>query len=1102
MANIDRLKADIVASLDIQSFYEKHLSGQSLREKADGWSDRVLCPIHNDQSKPNFFVNLRTGGFKCHACGASGSMFDFWLHMEGLSIEDRTNFQKALVALATEANIDVKAWSEDPSRKSITAPVGASTRQKKDYIPKVNKADANDAVSKPITIATVKGYHKALRAEHYKFLNQHRGLRKDTIEEYLIGWNVESFGKTPEGDFFKGRYSIPIKDKKGLVRNVRNYSQRCSSAFKMINTKGYGSPSRLFPLERLLAEDWEYVVICEGEWDAILLNQELKKLGLSTWGAMSGTAGAKNFEPEWLPYLFGRHIMLCYDCDEPGKTAATTHASKFFLPAIKAGKFREVKIVDLGLDGSKESKDITDFFLKAGFDAEDFLTIASECPPLIAGGVTQDEATREATEVDSFVSAIKDRRYIDERVTVPLTISGQSNRTYHAVRSYKVVGCPLMDSKSGGECCQRDSGEQLVPYGNELFIQSCMAPKAVIQKELAKVACTHGQKCSCEPIRKVVMEQLFAHQVVKRWKTEEDELGRMQNAQELIQAPIYVLQPPDNLEIGPQNYMATGWIRTDPNTQSATLFAETLVPLEDDWKKFTLEREEHRKAIEEIKKDWTVDEIIASITNHVTKIYEADDILYAILLSYLSPLWMSFNGSLMRGWINSAIIGDSGTGKSATYTKISDWLDLGDLFSVLSGTRTGLLYAIKQKAGEWHVSIGRYVQASGKIIAVDETQETTPEDIKRMAIAMDTGWLEVSQVASGGYRTQTRTIFMMNPKMGRTISDYSYGCEALKECFDPMFIRRLDLAVFTTSNHEYEFYNQAGDKPKDASAKVLSARLFKALVHWAWTRKIDNILWSQSATQHCLEKATFMSGVYGYADDIPLVSPQDFRNNLARLSVAYAILDRNFTDDLESVNIENRHVDAMANLVDAIYSSTACNLKQRSKQSRRKNALEDYEKIRDNFNQIIENAKSNRSKFYREGNHFVQLLLLLQQLEYIRKKDLREQLNIKLPWVQKKVAILQSYSLLEVSRSGYKTTRKFNLFMQEWQQEAGIEEMLESVHTQIGASMIEDSYDHENYGHNDDGLSIDYEEDYRPSRQANFGDDVSIIEDNLDDPFA
>jgi len=338
--------------------------------------------------------------------------------------------------------------------------------------------------------------------------------------------------------------------------------------------------------------------------------------------------------------------------------------------------------------------------------------------------------------------------------------------------------------------------------------------------------------------------------------------------------------------------------------------------------------------------------------------------------------------------------------------------------------------------------------------------------------------------------------------MGRTISDYAYGCEALAECFDPMFIRRLDLAIFTTSNHEYEFYNQAGDKPKDEHAKVLSARLFKALVYWAWTRKIENILWSPSATQHCLSKATLMSSVYGYADDIPLVSPQDFRNNLARLSTAYAILDRNFTDDLESVNIEERHVDAMANLVDAVYSSTACNLKQRSKQSRRKNALEDYEKIRDNFNQIIENAKSNRSKFYREGNHFVQLLLLLQQLEYIRKKDLREQLNIKLPWVQKKVAILQSYSLLEVSRSGYKTTRKFNLFMQAWQQEPGIEEMLESVHSQIGASMIEDSYDYENYSHDNDGTDVDYEEDFHSGQSVTFGDGVSIIEDDSDDPFA
>src|SRR5690606_8525015 len=118
-------------------------------------------------------------------------------------------------------------------------------------------------------------------------------------------------------------------------------------------------------------------------------------------------------------------------------------------------------------------------------------------------------------------------------------------------------------------------------------------------------------------------------------------------------------------------------------------------------------------------------------------------ILLAVLLSYLSPLRFVFNGEAINGWLKVAIIGDSGTGKSRTYAAISDFLGFGDLFSVLSGSRTGLLYAIKHKGGEWYVSTGRYVAAHKKIIAIDEAQEFEPEELRKMGIAMDQGFLDI-----------------------------------------------------------------------------------------------------------------------------------------------------------------------------------------------------------------------------------------------------------------------------------------------------------------------------------------------------------------------
>lgn len=1052
MTDFSRLKEDILRAIDIKGFYEKNLAGQVLTEKADGWSDRVYCPIHKDQKTPNFFVQMKTGGFHCHSCGAKGSIFDFWIRMQGLSPDDKSNFVKSMAAMAELAGIDVREWKEKNKDALKDKRTPQQKNQEENFIPRVNKAESKDSTTKPISHSVVVEMQKALRPEHYAYLNQKRGLTAETIKDWEIGFNVNSGGKTPDGDIFKGRYAIPVFNRKDEVRNIRQHSDKAEPKTKVINMSGYGAPARLLGLNRMLKENWEYVILCEGEYDAMLLNQELKKFGLSSWGALSGTHGANTFEPEWVPDFFGRHLFFCFDCDDAGKAAAASHASKFLSGPLSSGKFRSLKLLELPLDGSKESKDITDYFVKHGFTVEDFIKLVNDTPDCIVGGIGHDETTVEAIPLDDFVLALKDRRYIDQRVTVPITISGQSSRIYHAVRSYKVTNCPRMHGKKDEVCCNIETGERLIPYGNELFIQSCMAARSVVYGELCRIACQNpGQKgIEIEVTKKVVMEEYFAHQVVQRWKVEEDNEGRMRNAQELVQSSVYILQPKETMDIGPQNYMATGWVRTDPRSQNAAFFVETLVPMEDDWRKFTLERDEYRQAIQEIK-EWKTDDILKSITEHVTKIYDADDILYVILLTFLSPMAMSFNGSYLRAWINSAIIGDSGTGKSRTYQRIADWIDMGDLFSALSGTRTGLLYAIKQKGGEWHVSIGRYVQASGKIIAVDETQETEPEDIKRMAIAMDTGWLEVSQVASGGYRTRTRTLFLMNAKRGRTISDYAYGCSALRECFDPMFIRRLDIALVVGNKHDHEFYNQRA-KVEESSVPILQARLFKALIYWAWTRSIDNIIWRDDAVDECLNKSNELTAIYGYTDEIPLVSPQDFRNNLARLAVSYAILDRNFTPDLQSVIIEPRHVQGVATLLDLFYSSPACNLRQVSKLARRKNMLEDYDKIKTNFEQIIEHTRRSPNPEYAAAQHFLQLVLLLQQLEYIRKKDLKEQLGVSLMWIQKRLSMLQAYNMVEVYKNGYRTTRKFNLFMREWQQERGVEKMLEEVHSHLGST--------------------------------------------------
>lgn len=1052
-----QLRQEILARFDMLSYFEGKLN-QKINADGDGWSQKLLCCFHSD-TRPSLNVNIKSGGFKCHSCPGGeiqGSLFDFHCLINQKDHRDKTNFRAAFIELGTLAGVDMTEFIAGKLVEKIADTGGAPAifQPKADQpLQDLNKADAADMANQPIKLSVAQKYHEALQEHHYKFLSEKRGLTLGTIQRRKLGFDEKAISRNEDNRIIRGRYTIPVFGKGNRLRNIRKYAPDADPVSKVLNTKGFGSPPRLYPLPELLHNNWQHVIICEGELDCIIVNQKLEECGLSsTWGAVTGTHGCGTWLPEWLDFMYDRNVYFCFDCDVPGKAAASSITTRYFLTPMMQGRFKSVKIVILPLDGSKDYKDLTDFFLKTDYNIEHLVKLIQDTPALEAGGIANDEATVPPVEVESLVDAIKDRRYIDRRISVPLSISGQTSKTYHAVREYKVSYCPAKD-----DCCSREAGIRNVPYGHESFIASCMSSKVNVMRSLQCIACTGDKKPVVEAKSKVVMEEFFAHQVVERWRTEENpETGHMENVQELTTVPVYVLQPEVSIKVKPQNYMATGWVRSHPASQQATLFIEHLEPMEDDWLKFEV-NEETLPTLKRLK-ELSVRDIRDDLTNNVTRIYESDEILMTILLTFLSPLRFVFDGELIRGWINSCVIGDSGTGKSATYGRIADWLDLGDRFSALTGARTGLLYAVKTKNSEWYVHVGSYVMASQRIIAIDEAQESPIDEIKKMAIAMDEGWLRVDQVAQGGYSTQTRLTMLMNPKHNKKISDFSCGCLALTECFAPMFIRRLDMAVFCTAREDHGFYNQ---KFTGGTTTKVTKEDFRQLVYWAWTRKPDDILFSEEAVLRCLEVAQELSGKFGHCDDIPLVDPQSCRKKIARLATAYAILSRNFTDDFTGVTVTDKHVNVMAKFIDVIYSSPACNLLQHSKHKKNKNTLTDYPKIKDNFEAMIKNARFSSSLEYREANYLCQLLLLLQESNgFVRLRDLKEQLTISMKWVQRHMAVLRSFNMVEISRGFYKTTAKFNKFMLQWQQETGVEAMLDTVHAKIGErSMMQDNSD-------------------------------------------
>jgi DNA primase len=96
------------------------------------------------------------------------------------------------------------------------------------------------------------------------------------------------------------------------------------------------------------------VIICEGEWDALLTIQH-------GFTAITRTGAAHVWDPEWNEYFRGLSVYLCHDRDTAGQAG-----NRIVKNQIKS-VVKSVSEVELPYPiTEKHGKDLTDFFMNGG----------------------------------------------------------------------------------------------------------------------------------------------------------------------------------------------------------------------------------------------------------------------------------------------------------------------------------------------------------------------------------------------------------------------------------------------------------------------------------------------------------------------------------------------------------------------------------------------------------------------------------------------------------------------------------------------------------------------------------------------------------------
>jgi len=303
-----------------------------------------LCPWHDDHN-PSLEVNTQQQRWYCPPCQLSGDVIAWVMRWENV------DFLEACKRLGAEYLSEVRARPKPRPGKHRAEP----TRPSETW---------QERARGFITYAQEQLWREAGRAA-LAHLRQERGLRDETIRSWGLGWNPKDWWDKPERWGLGGNKRIWLPrgvvipcEVDGAVWYVKVRRFGDDGQPLMGSGEKYGSPrggrSALFGLDKLQGRDM--VIICEGEFDAMLLWQEIDKVGHPVDVLAVGGAG-RHLEDRWLSYLTTfKRLVVAFDLDDAGQSAN----------ARWLGESARVRRACIPKLSDKDNYDLTDFWKDGG----------------------------------------------------------------------------------------------------------------------------------------------------------------------------------------------------------------------------------------------------------------------------------------------------------------------------------------------------------------------------------------------------------------------------------------------------------------------------------------------------------------------------------------------------------------------------------------------------------------------------------------------------------------------------------------------------------------------------------------------------------------
>lgn len=839
-----------------------------------GWYD-AYCPLHEDTKRSAGF-NFELDLWSCRANCGSGSLRELVARLEA---------EEAAMADAEPVTFDpFEGWDKDALAKSSAGP-----RRRQD-----RPAPTNEQIEE---------WHERLMLDDELVMSfkDRRGIEDVTLDEFEIGWSDEDRA-----------YTVPIRDADGNLLNIRLYRiDHQQGTTKIWSWGGKGMDASAIYPERVLKEN-DRIIIAEGEWDALMLNQY-------GFPAVTGTTGAKQWQTKWNRKFTGKDVIVCYDRDKAGDDGAEKVVTEL------TGIAHSVSVLELPLEWRERGGlDVTDYLYKLGNTAADFAALLKTVEPMVGA---EDGTATTVSVRESF-----NHEHAGKPMELIVTVTGKTSEKH--LFPHKVTFlCGMNADKLCHGCPMNDADGRIdtkLPLSSAVMLKF----RDVNDKARDEALREHIGAHRCGRMDTNVKQYLSTETLLVRTSIDQfDETESDIDSRAVLNIGQYATETNRIIKL-------TGTTHPDPKTQRSIFQAWETEQVESSLDTYVMTEEdvELMRTFQPKRKQTPLQkagEIARDLIDNVTHIYNRPDLHVAMDLVWHSVISFPFAGeTINKGWLELLVVGDARTGKSEVATKLAEHYRYGRIVSCEAASLPGLLGAVKTMPGskEWTLEWGAIPLNDRRLVALDEAGGLTTDQIGQLSSVRSSGRAEIHKAIQDETNARTRLIWLSNPRDNRMgMAAYMYGVRAIPPLIgNQEDVARFDFAMSVSSGDvATEVINSRKTRKR---RHVHTSDACHALIKWVWSRKRDDVIWDRGAENLVFKESVRLGREY--VADPPLIQGQNVRQKLARLAVALAARTFSTDETCTKVMVEKEHVEGAITFLEHIYGSNGFGYKEVSKRAK------------------------------------------------------------------------------------------------------------------------------------------------------------------------